>query len=480
MKTKLLIAALIGSSSSGAVGHPYIPNTREIREQMLREIGAASIDELFADIPEKIRLKRPLKLPKAMPELEVKRHVQAILLKNKPFTQMLSFLGGGVWAHHVPAHVRSLVQRSEFLTSYTPYQPEASQGMLQALFEYQSMIAELVGLEIANASMYDWATSLGEAALMCARVTRRRKFLVPRLIGKDRLSVLRNYALGPGLKVVEVGYDRRTGQLDPKQLHGELGEDVAGVYIENPSYLGFLETQVDEIAAAAHKAGALFVVGVNPISLGLLKAPGDYGADIVVGEGQPLGNPVSFGGPSLGIFACRGETKLVRQVPGRLMGMTTTLDGKMRGYCMVLQTREQHIRRERATSSICTNEALCAVAAAIYLGSLGPQGLRGLAELCASNASYAMKKLSTIKGVRAPIFDAPHFNEFTLNCDDTRVSIQKLNAGLLKRGIQGGKSLRTEFPELGETALLCTTELHSREDIDRLASALKELLGGRR
>ncbi len=462
------------------MGYPYIPNTREIRGQMLREIGAANIDELFADIPPQIRLKRKLKLPPAMSELEVKRHVQAILSKNKPFTQMLSFLGGGVWPHHVPAHVRSLVQRSEFLTSYTPYQPEASQGMLQALFEYQSMIAELVGLEVANSSMYDWATALGEAALMCARVTRRQKFIVPKLISKDRFSVLRNYASGPGLEVVEVGYDRRTGQLDLSQLRAELGEDVAGVYIENPSYLGFLETQGDEIAAAAHKTGALFVVGVNPISLGLFKAPGDYGADIVVGEGQPLGNPISFGGPSLGVFACRDELKLVRQLPGRLIGATTTLDGKARGYCMVLQTREQHIRRERATSSICTNEALCAVAAAIYLASLGPRGLRDLAELGASNASYAMKKLNAIKGLRAPIFEAPHFNEFTLNCDDTRVSIQELNAGLLKRGIQGGKPLRAEFPELGETALLCTTELHSREDIDRLASALIGLLGRRR
>ncbi len=462
------------------MGHPYIPNTREIRKQMLREIGAASIDELFTDIPPKIRLKRELKLPPAMSELEVKRHVQAILAKNKPFTQMLSFLGGGVWPHHVPAHVRSLVQRSEFLTSYTPYQPEASQGMLQALFEYQSMIAELVGLEVANSSMYDWATALGEAALMCARVTRRKKFLVPKLISPERFSTLQNYASGPGLEPVKIGYDRTTGQLNLDQLKKEMSQDVAGVYIENPSYLGFLETQVDEIAAATHKAGALFVVGVNPISLGLLKPPGDYGADVVVGEGQPLGNPVSFGGPSLGIFACRGELKLVRQVPGRLIGMTTALDGRTRGYCMVLQTREQHIRRERATSSICTNEALCAVAAAIYLASLGPRGLHDLAELCTSNASYTMKKLNAIKGLRAPIFDAPHFNEFTLNCDDTRVSIQKLNAGLLKRVIQGGKPLRTEFPELGGTALLCTTELHSREDIDRLASALKELLGGRR
>jgi len=459
------------------VGHPYIPNTREIRGQMLREMGVASVDELFADIPAKIRLRRELKLPGPMSELEVKRHVQAMLARNRPFTQMPSFLGGGVWPHHIPAHVRELVRRSEFLTSYTPYQPEVSQGMLQALFEYQSMICELTGMDVANASMYDWATSLGEAALMCARVAGRRKFIVPTLISPERFSTLQNYVSGPGLELIKIGYDSGTGQLDLSQLRRELGGDVAGVYVENPSYLGFLETQVDEVAKAVHEAGALFVVGVNPISLGLLKAPGDYGADIVIGEGQPLGNLVSFGGPLLGIFACRDEVKLVRQMPGRLIGMTTALDGKTRGYAMVLQTREQHIRRERATSSICSNEALCGVAAAIYLASLGPRGLRELGEACAANANYAMRKLRAIKGLKVPIFDAPHFNEFTLNCDDIGISAAKLNAELLKRDIQGGKPLRDEFPKLGETSLMCVTELHSKEDIDRLASAIAEIAG---
>ncbi|MDH5686001.1 MAG: aminomethyl-transferring glycine dehydrogenase subunit GcvPA [Hadesarchaea archaeon] len=462
------------------MGHPYIPNTREIREQMLREIGVASIDDLFVDIPEKIRLKRPLKLPQAMSELEVKRHMKAMLAKNKPFTQMLSFLGGGAWSHYIPSHVRALTQRSEFVTSYTPYQPEVSQGMLQTLFEYQSMVAELVELDVVNASMYDWASALGEAALMCARITHRKRFLIPKLISPGRRATLQTYAVGPGLEVAEIGYDRKTGQLDLSQIRAQLKKDTAGVYVENPSYLGFLETQVEEIANAVHKAGALFVVGVNPISLGLLKAPGDYGADIVVGEGQPLGNPVSFGGPCLGIFACRSEMKLVRQMPGRLIGMTTTLDGGKRGYCMALATREQYIRREQATSNICTNNSLCAVAAAFYLASLGPQGLRKVAERCAANASYAMKKLNAIHGLETPIFDAPHFNEFSLNCDDTHMSIEKLNSKLLKRGIQGGIPLRGEFPELGETGLLCTTELHSRECIDHLAKTLKEIVGGKR
>lgn len=459
------------------MGHPYIPNVQEIQNQMLREIGAASIDELFADIPSKIRLRRKLKLPDAMSELEVKRHMRTMLAKNKPFTQMLSFLGGGVWPHHVPAHVRDLVRRSEFLTSYTPYQPEVSQGMLQSFFEYQSMMCELTGMDAANASMYDWATSLGEAALMCARITGRRKFIVPTLISPERFSTLQNYVSGPSLELVKIGYDSQTGQLDLPQLHKELGGDVAGVYVENPSYLGFLETQVDEIARAAHETGALLVVGVNPISLGLLKAPGDYGADIVIGEGQPLGNPMSFGGPLLGIFACRGDAKLIRQMPGRLVGMTTTLDGKTRGYAMVLQTREQHIRRARATSNICSNEALCAVAATIYLASLGPRGLRELGEACAANVNYAMRKLRAIKGLKVPIFNASHFNEFTLNCDDAGMLVAKLNAELLNQGIQGGKSLRDEFPELGETSLMCVTELHTKDDIDRLVNTLAEIMG---
>ncbi|MFH1821970.1 MAG: aminomethyl-transferring glycine dehydrogenase subunit GcvPA [Methanobacteriota archaeon] len=456
------------------MGHPYIPNTWETREKMLREMGLSNIDELFKDIPPELRLKSKLNLPSTMSEIDVINHVKTVLSKNKPFTKMPPFLGGGVWPHHVPSHIHHILQRSEFLTPYTPYQPEASQGMLQALFEYQSLVAELVGLDVANASMYDWATSLGEAALMCARVTGRHKFIIPRIVSKDRLSVLRNYIVGPSLELVEIGHDSETGQLDLEQLSSKLGVDTAGVYIENPSYLGFLETQVNEIASAAHSKGALFVVGVNPISLGLLKAPGDYGADIVIGEGQPLGNPMSFGGPTLGIFACRGEQKLVRQMPGRLIGMTTTLDGRTRGFTMALQTREQHIRRGKATSNICSNESLCAVAAAVYMVTLGPKGLRELAKVCAANASYAMKRLNSIKGIQSPVFKSPHFNEFTLQC--TNGSIERLNARLLERGIHGGKSLRKEFPELGEAALLCTTELHTKENLDILASAAEKAM----
>lgn len=459
------------------MSHHYIPNFGKIREEMLAEIGVASVDDLFSDIPEEVRLGRPLSLPPRMSEQEIRRHVREILSKNVSLSEMPAFLGGGVWHHHVPSHVRALISRAEYLTSYTPYQAEVSQGVLQALFEYQSMICELVGLEVANASMYDWATALGEAALMCCRLTGRKRFLVPDLMSRERLSVLLNYTSGPGIDVVEVKHDERTGQVDLGDLRRKLDGGVAGVYIENPAYLGFLETQVDEIERMAHGAGAIFVVGVNPISLGILKPPGEYGADIVVGEGQPLGNPVSFGGPTLGIFACRGEERMIRTLPGRISGMTTTVDGKMRGFVMALQTREQHIRRERATSNICSNETLCAIAAAVYLASLGPTGLREVAEICASNAKYLMKRLGEIKGVQAPLFESPHFNEFVMRC--TGKTAYALNSELLRKGVHGGKPLRGEFTWLGESSLLCTTEVHTKEDLDRFADAVAEIMGGR-
>ncbi|MEM2192173.1 MAG: hypothetical protein QXG38_00990, partial [Candidatus Hadarchaeales archaeon] len=283
----------------------------------------------------------------------------------------------------------------------------------------------------------------------------------------------KNYGWGKGVEVLKVEQDGKSGQLDLDDLKKKM-DGVAGVYIENPSYLGFLETQVEEISEIVHGAKALFVVGVNPISLGILRPPGDYGADIVVGEGQPLGNPVGFGGPTLGIFACRGEMEFLRAMPGRVIGMTETVEGGTRGFVMVLQTREQHIRRERATSNICSNEALCAIAAAVYLSLLGPSGLREVAEACASNAAYLMRRLSKVDGIEAPVFKAPHFNEFVMRCDG---SILELNRRLLEKRIHGGKPLIEEFPELGEAALLSTTEVHRKEDLDRMVAVIEEVMG---
>lgn len=443
---------------------------------MLQDIGVENIDELFADVPDSFRLDEDLDIPQ-MSEIELKKHVKSLLSKNSPYTEAISFLGGGVWPHHVPSHVKDLIRRSEFLTSYTPYQAEASQGMLQALFEYQSMISELTGLGAANSSVYDWASALGEAALMSARLKDGNKFIVPEFISPDRLSVLESYVTGPGLEILKTPQDKETGQIDISELESKVDEETIGVYIENPNYLGQLEERPEEVGDLAKNNGATFIVGVNPISLGVLKPPSDYGADIVVGEGQPLGNPVNFGGPSLGIFACREDRKFLRQMPGRLVGMTEAEGSDTRGFTMTLQTREQHIRREKATSSLCTNQALNAVAAAIYLSSLGPFGLREVAEKSVRNARYLSDEMNDLEGVSAPVFDAPHFNEFVASFEDSEKSVKEVNSELLKRGIHGGKFLGNEFSGFSESSLWCSTELHDEEELDWLITSLVDVLG---
>jgi len=357
-------------------------------------------------------------------------------------------------------------------------QAEISQGILQAFFEYQSLIAELADIDVVNASMYDWASALGEAALMSKRLTKRDTFLIPYIIHPERLDTLRTYATPAGIKTVEVKSRSESGQLDVEDLKNKISKDVAGVYIENPSHLGFLETQVDEIAELTHDNKSLFVVGVDPTSLGVIRPPGDYDADIVIGEGQPLGSPMNFGGPLLGIFGCKDDRRMIRHLPGRLIGMTTTEDGKKQGFVMTLSSREQHIRREKATSNICTNEALGCVAAAVYLALLGPEGIQKLGEIILQNSHYAMKKIGEIDGIKTPLFDAPHFKEFTVNVNETGVGIDDVQRSLLKLGIHGGKIIREEFPEFGETSLFCVTEIHTRDDILKLVDALSEIVGG--
>lgn len=445
----------------------------------MREIGIKSIDELYADIPEKFRLKKALNLPEALSEFEIKKHVEALLSKNKTYKDMPVFLGAGCWPHYIPAVVKEITGRSEFLTAYTPYQPEISQGMLQALFEYQSMICELTSMEVANCSMYDWASALGEAARMAARVTRRRELLIPKIIHPERAAALQVYAESAGIIVGQVAYEKESGQINLDNLKSKISDNTAAVYIENPSYLGFIETQVEEINKEAHEHGALLIVGADPTSLGVLKPPGDYGADIVIGEAQPLGNAMNFGGPLLGIFACREDVNLIRQMPGRIIGLTTTMDGGRQGFCMTLQTREQHIRREKATSNICSNEALCAVASAVYMALLGPQGMKELGEIIMHKANYAMQLLQKIDGVRAPVFNSTHFKEFTANFDEAGLSVKEVNEKLLRLHVHGGKDVSKEFPELGETALYCVTEIHSEEEIEQLIEALTKIVAKR-
>lgn len=459
------------------MSHRYMPLSRKEKEEMLKEIEVENVDDLYSDIPEKFILNESLDLPPAMPEREVKTHIEKILSKNDGSKEMVSFLGGGAWNHYVPDHVRKITSRSEFLTAYTPYQAEASQGILQAMFEYQSVIAELVDLPVVNSSMYDWGSALGEAALMSSRITRRDKFLIPEYISPERLSILETYCSGPDLRIQKIKQNSKDGQIDLSDLEEKIDGDTAGFYLENPNYLGFIETQTNEFAEITDENDVPFVVGVNPVSLGILKPPGKYGADIVIGEGQPLGNPINFGGPLLGIFACRDDRNYIHQLPGRVSGMTETEEGNDRGFVMALQTREQHIRREKATSNICTNNMLCALASLVYLSSLGPSGLRKLAKNCAGNAEYAMDKLNDLEGVSTPVFDAPHFNEFTVKFDPEKIDVEEINSKLLSQNIIGGNPIESNiFPK--NTSLWCITEKHNKEDINLLSESIKDALEG--
>ncbi|MFX0079444.1 MAG: aminomethyl-transferring glycine dehydrogenase subunit GcvPA [Candidatus Hermodarchaeota archaeon] len=465
--------------------HSFLPIVGEQEAEILAELGIKSIDELFSDIPSKFQLKDRLKIPDSLSEIEVTRKIAEQLARNWDSPKGEGFLGGGVWSHVIPETVKAIVNRTEFLTAYTPYQAEISQGMLQALFEYQSLIAELVELPVVNASMYDWASALGESALMTSRVTKRPKFLVPRLIAPNRRAVLNTYTNPAGMNIDNIGYNPVSGQLDLEHLKTLVDKDTAGVYFENPAYLGYLQSEVDAIAEITHDAGALLVVGVDPISLGIIRAPGNYGADIVIGEGQPLGSPINMGGPLLGIFASRDERKLIRQLPGRIIGLTTAQSSGQRGFVMTIQAREQHIRREKATSNICSNQALSAVTAAIYLALLGPSGLVQIGETILQLRHYAERQLNALEGVKAPLFEAPHFKEFVLQIKNTKHSsssglpIRTVLKSVQERGILAGIPLDQSFPDLGQSALVCVTEVHTQAAIDSLSVTLQQTMEGR-
>ena len=455
--------------------HPFLPNLDEtLVSEMLRRIGAGSVDDLFSDIPHSIRLKRRLRIPEAQSEYTVRREIQSRLASNTTPPGSLCFLGGGVWPHYVPAAVESITARQEFYTSYTPYQAEVSQGMLQSLFEYQSLMCDLLGMEVCNSSLYDWASAVGEAARMAAKVTGRERLLVAGNAGPQRLAVLNTYVEPMGLKVERVAFDTSTGRLDSTQLKRSLSRDVAALYFENPNYFGVIEEEADDLISAVHSVGALGIVGVDPISLSLLREPGSYGADVVVGEGQPLGIPMNYGGPHLGIFAVR-EAKLARSMPGRLIGITATVaDPSQKAFAMVLQTREQHIRREAATSNICTNQALLALAAASYLALLGKSGFRQLGETIVSNSHYAARRISGIRGLRSPRFGGAFFKEFVV--EYPRATADVVQRRLSKQGILAGHPVEREFGLGPRAGVFCVTEVHTSEDIERLAVAIKEAL----
>ncbi|MFX1511645.1 MAG: aminomethyl-transferring glycine dehydrogenase subunit GcvPA [Promethearchaeota archaeon] len=456
--------------------YPYIPISHEDQKAMLQEMGLDSLEVLFADIPKEFRVKKSLDLPPSHSEISLRKHVQTVALSNQTDAEMLSFLGGGVWSHHVPAVVDAIISRDEFLSAYTPYQPEVSQGSLQSLFEYQSLIGELFDLPIVNNSMYDWATALGEAARMCQRITRKTEFLVPQTISPERRIVLETYTRPAGMKITDISYDPISGLLNLEDLSEKLSADVAGVYVENPTYLGYFEPQIPEIVDMAHNNKSLFVLGVDPTCLGIIRSPGDLGADIAVAEGQPFGGHPNFGGHLLGIFAVREDKKFIRQFPGRVIGATLTKSGERRGYVMTLQTREQHIRREKATSNICTNHALNAIGAAVYLSLLGKQGLYDLGKTLLENSHYLQNQLQTLPEVRVPRFTASHFKEFVVDFGAINKPASQILEDLLDHHVFGGIPLETAFPELKNCVLVCTTEIHTKEDLDKYVTCLSEVL----
>jgi glycine dehydrogenase subunit 1 len=453
---------------------PYGPHTPADRQRMLAAVGAASVDELFADIPPRLRAS-PLRLPDPEPEMLLAGRLERLASRNR--ANLSSFLGAGVYRHYTPALVDQLLLRGEWYTAYTPYQPEVSQGTLQSIYEYQSLLAELTGLDVVSASHYDGGAATAEAALMACRATRRTRVLVSRGVHPHYRQTLATYFAG--LEVDEiplVAEGPAAGTTDLAALERLLGEDarpVAGVVVAQPGFLGLLEPMA-EAARRAHTAGALVVAVVEPVSLAVLAPPGAYGADIAAGEGQPLGIPAQYGGPYLGLIACTAA--LVRQIPGRLVGLTTDLDGQ-RAFVMTLQAREQHIRREKAASNICTNQALLALAASIYLAALGPHGLRDVAAMGAARAAELEAALAGVGAER--LHPGAYLNEFAVRVPDAR----RVHRRLLDRGILAGLVLEDAIPDdpsLADALLVCATEVTTPEEIERFATELGGAIGAPR
>jgi len=442
----------------------YLLNNPQDQRAMLDAIGVQSLDELMACIPESLRLRRPLDLPPAMSELELTQHMQALAARNAHAGRELCFLGGGSYDHFVPAVVDSLAGRGEFYTSYTPYQPEVSQGNLQAMFEYQTLICQLTGMDVSNASLYDGGSATIEAALLCMSVTRRTgKVVTVDTLHPEYRQILQTYLQNLDTQLVTLAAP--AGRLDPAALAAALDEHVACVVLQHPNFFGCLE-EVEAIAELVHQAGALLVLVFDPLSLGVLKNPAAWGADVAVAEGQSLGSPMQYGGPYLGIMACR--EKFLRRLPGRIAGQTVDRRGR-RCWVLTLQTREQHIRREKATSNICTNQGLFALRAAIYLTYMGPQGLREAGELCARKAHYCSARLTAHARFQRR-FAAPAFKEFVVR--DAQARVPELMTHAQQAGILAGIPLGRWYEELEDCFLVTVTEKRTRAEIDRLADCL--------
>ncbi len=443
----------------------YLPHTAEDRQEMLAAIGVKETMDLFCDIPEQIRLHRALNLPGPLSEPELTKHFQKLAAANANLQEYACFLGAGAYDHYIPSTVDHVLRRSEFYTAYTQYQPEISQGYLQALWEFQSMICEITGMPVANASMYDGATAMAEAAILACHATNRKEILVARSVHPAYREALRTYALDFDFEVKEI--DFIDGVTSKDKLQELASKGTAAVIVQNPNFFGSIE-DLAALIETTHAVGALFVTVAEPIALGILEAPGKLGSDMVVGEGQPLGLAISFGGPYLGYFAA--SSKLMRKLPGRIVGQTVDRDGK-RGFVLTLQAREQHIRREKATSNICSNEALCALAISVYLATMGKEGFVETAKQCLHKAHYAYNEL-TKTGAAASAFSAPFFQEFVVKLDKP---IAEINKELLNKKMIGGLDLGEYYPELAGHMLVCVTEKRTKAEIDALAAGLEAL-----
>ena len=459
-----------------ATVYPYIPNSvPETQEEMIARIGAESVEELYEDIPEELRLNRLLTLPQPLlSEIELRRHVAGLLSKNVTCQDFVSFLGAGCYNHHVPAVCDEINQRSEFLTAYAG-EPYDDHGRFQALFEYQSMMGELLDMDVVNVPTYDGLQAAATAVRMAVRIADRRQILVAETINPSVLSKMRDYC-GPSIAIDRLAADPKTGQLDLARLGQAISSETAAVYFENPSYLGALEAHGGEIAALVHNAGAICVVGVDPISLGVIAPPVCYGADIVCGDIQSLGIHMQYGGGHAGFIATRDEERYVMEYPSRLFGITPTCVPGEYGFGDVAYDRTSFAKREEGTEFVGTASALWGITAGVYLALMGPRGMQELGAGIMQRTRYLMAQLDAIDGVRAPLFDAPHFKEFVVNFDDVGRTVAEINEALLKHRIFGGVDLSNALPAYGASALYCVTEAHTQADLDSLVDTLRTVV----
>jgi len=460
--------------------HPYIPNSApEVKEHMLKQVGIDDVGEIYSEIPNHLRFKEKLNLPQPFTsEYELKKHVKEILSKNKSCDEYLNFLGAGCWQHYVPAVCDNVIGRSEFLTAYggTAY---STFGRMQAQFEFQSLMGELLCMDVVSQPGYSWGAVAGNAIRMASRITNRYEVLMPKTVGPERLATIRNFCKSiPKAKSISIdliGYDPETGLIDLDDLKNKISSRTAAVYFENPCYLGFIEPQSQEISAIAHKHGAESIVGIDPISLGVVVPPSDYGADIVVGTAQTLGIHMNYGGGTVGFIASRDEEKYIAEYPSWLISIADTVKDGEYGFGFSRFERTSYVGRDKAKDFLGTVAGLWTIAAAVYMSLMGPKGFQEVGETIIQRCHYAISCLSSLDGIKV-LFPSHAFKEFVVNFDGTGKSVKTINKSLLNYKVFGGKDLSEAYPELGESALYCVTEVHSKKDIDRLVESLKEVI----